>query len=129
MSEGISTDGLKQKATRKSFYCVKISHFVITKSGPLAPVSLTLRSRTLLVEEHMGSASANNIVSTLNNAMTRDYGLKFTELIANVTGVTDKAHSMSTVAGASMSSKKVPFGKKCTLTHGFLALRIILILL
>ena len=40
MGGGISTDGLKQKTTGKSFYDVNVSHFVIKESGTLVPASL-----------------------------------------------------------------------------------------
>lgn len=83
MGGGVSTDGLKHRATSRHFYDVNVYYFVIVKAGPMQLCSLQLKARTLLLEEHFGASGAVNIISKLNVGMSRDYGISFQDLSRN----------------------------------------------
>ena len=90
-----------------------VLHFVELKSHVITgKIDVKLHSRVLLLNEHRGPESVENIHAKLDEALKSKLGWSFDELLKTFTLVTDWASTPPCIVGASASSNRVPLGVK-----------------
>lgn len=109
---GITCDGLKQPITGRKYYDLVLHYVEFKKHLVTGKLDVTLHSRVLLLNEHSGPESAENIRANLNTALVEKFNISFDRLMKRFTLVTDWAATMPCIVGASASSNRVPFGSK-----------------
>lgn len=110
---GATSDGLKEKMSGRKFYDMVLHYFDFGKPHPLTgEVSIEMKSRVMFLMEHTEAETAVALRASFDTWLQEHHGVTLDEILQSFTFVTDCASTMPCIAGASSSSRRVPFTER-----------------